>query len=70
MGMIIRFPPMDERRRRSASADLDRARRDWTVPSGDDRNIAASAMTEFYRLWFAAAERQGRFDQRKPGDTE
>ena len=31
-------------------------------------DAAAAAMTEFYRLWFAAAERQGYFD--KPSDSE
>jgi hypothetical protein len=40
------------------------------VLSGYDRQAAASAMTEFYRLWFAAAERQGYFDQTGPRDSE
>jgi hypothetical protein len=68
MGMILPFPSPDERRRRSGAADLDRARRDWTILSDYDRDAAAAAMTEFYRLWFAAAERQGYFD--KPSDSE
>ncbi|MGE0118222.1 MAG: hypothetical protein AB7S71_03135 [Dongiaceae bacterium] len=70
MGMILPFPSLEERRRHSGAADLDRARRDWTILSGYDRDAAAAAMTEFYRLWFAAAERQGYFDERKPSDSE
>jgi hypothetical protein len=70
MGDILQFPSPEERRQRGSVAALDRARRDWTVLSGYDRNAAATAMTEFYRLWFAAAERQGYFDQGKPADSE
>jgi hypothetical protein len=70
MAIVLPFPSLEERRQRSSAADLDRARRDWTVLSDYDRNAAAAAMTEFYRLWFAAAERQGHFDQHKPGDAE
>ena len=70
MAIVLQFPTPEERRRRNSAADLDRARRDWTVLSGYNRDAAASAMTEFYRLWFAAAERQGYFDQHKPGDAE
>jgi hypothetical protein len=70
MGVVLPFPPLEERRRRGSMTALDRARRDWTVLSGYDREAAATAMTEFYRLWFAAAERQGYFDQEKPADSE
>jgi len=49
---------------------MDRARRDWTVLAHYDRDAAASAMTEFYRLWFAAAERHGHFEQTRPSDSE
>jgi len=70
MAIVLPFPSLEERRRRSSAAELDRARRDWTVLSDYDRTAAATAMTEFYRLWFAAAERQGYFDQPKPGDME
>jgi hypothetical protein len=70
MAIVLPFPSPEERRQRSSAADLDRARRDWTVLSDYDRDAAAAAMTEFYRLWFAAAERQGYFDQHKPGDAE
>ena len=70
MGIIVAFPTREERRRRSSASDLDRARRDWTTLSGYDRAAAATAMTEFYRLWFAAAERQGHFDEQRPSDTE
>lgn len=70
MAIVLQFPTPEERRRHSSAAELDRARRDWTVLSGYDRVAAATAMTEFYRLWFAAAERQGYFDQHKPGDAE
>jgi hypothetical protein len=70
MAIVLQFPTLEERRRRGSAADLDRARRDWTVLSGYDRDAAATAMTEFYRLWFAAAERQGYFDQQKPADAE
>jgi hypothetical protein len=69
MGVVVEFPSLQERRRRGSAAELDRARRDWTVLSGYDRDAAAAAMTQFYRLWFAAAERQGYFDAR-PGDSE
>ena len=31
---------------------------DWTL------------VTEFYRLWFAAAERHGHFEQARPSDSE
>ena len=70
MGVVVQFPSNDERARRSSAADMDRARRDWTVLSGYDRQAAASAMTEFYRLWFAAAERQGYFEHGRPSDSE
>jgi hypothetical protein len=70
MATILRFPAPDQRRRRSAAAGLDRARRDRIGLGGHDRNATAVAMTEFYRLWFAAAERQSHIDQHKPGDTE
>jgi len=70
MGIVLQFPSIAERQQRGSVAQLDRARRDWTVLSGYDRDAAASAMTEFYRLWFAAAERQGYFDHRPPCDTE
>lgn len=69
MGVVLQFPTSEERRRRSSAADLDRARHDWTVLSDYDRDAAATAMTEFYRLWFAAAERQGYFDQ-PPGSPQ
>jgi hypothetical protein len=70
MGIVVQFPSSEERARRSGAAEMDRARRDWTVLSGYDRDAAASAMTEFYRLWFAAAERQGYFDTARPSDSE
>ena len=70
MAIVLQFPTPEDRRRRGSAAALDRARRDWTVLSGYDRQAAASAMTEFYRLWFAAAERQGYFDQAGPSDSE
>ena len=70
MGIVLQFPSSEERARRSAVAEMDRARRDWTMLAGYDRQAAATAMTEFYRLWFAAADRQGYFDQARPSDTE
>jgi hypothetical protein len=70
MGIILQFPSREERRQRSSAADLDRAKRDWAVLSGYDRDAAAAAMTEFYRLWFAAAERQGYFDRVTPCDSD
>jgi hypothetical protein len=70
MGIVLQFPSNEDRRRRSSAADMDRARRDWTVLAHYDRDAAASAMTEFYRLWFAAAERQGHFSQTRPSDSE
>jgi len=70
MAIVLQFPSPEDRRRRSSAADMDRARRDWTVLSGYDREAAASAMTEFYRLWFAAAERQGYFEQTSPSGSE
>jgi len=70
MGIVLQFPSNEDRRRRSSAADMDRARRDWTVLADYDRDAAASAMTEFYRLWFAAAERQGYFHQTRPNDSE
>ena len=70
MGIVLQCPSKDDRARRSSAADMDRARRDWTVLSDYDRQAAASAMTEFYRLWFAAAERQGHFEQSRPSDSE
>jgi len=70
MAIVLQFPSPEDRRRRSSAAEMDRARRDWTVLSGYDRQAAASAMTEFYRLWFAAAERQGYFEQTRPSDSE
>ena len=70
MGVVVRFPSADERQRRSSATQLDQARHDWTVLSDYDRDAAASAMTQFYRLWFAAAERQGYFEQTRPADCE
>lgn len=70
MGIVVQFPSLEERQRRSSAAELDKARHDWTVLSGYDRDAASTAMTEFYRLWFAAAERQGYFDQPKPSGGE
>lgn len=70
MGVIVQFPSASERQQRSSATQLDQARHDWTVLSGYDRNAAATAMTEFYRLWFAAAERQGYFEQSRPADCE
>ena len=70
MAIVLQFPSPEDRRRRSSAAEMDRARRDWTMLAGYDRQAAASAMTEFYRLWFAAAERQGYFDQARPSDSE
>lgn len=70
MGIVLQFPSNEERARRNGAAEMDRARRDWTMLAGYDRQAAASAMTEFYRLWFAAAERQGYFDQARPSDSE
>jgi len=70
MGIVVQFPSNEERARRNGAAEMDRARRDWTVLSGYDRDAAASAMTEFYRLWFAAAERQGYFETSRPSDSE
>ncbi len=70
MGIVLQFPSSEDRRRRSSAAEMDRARRDWTVLAGYDRQAAASAMTEFYRLWFAAAERQGYFEQTRPSGSE
>ena len=70
MAIVLQFPSPEDRRRRRSAADLDRARRDWTVLSSYDREAAATAMTEFYRLWFAAAERQGHFVQAQPSDSE
>ncbi len=64
MGDIVQFPSADQRRLRDEAVRLDRARREWTMLSGYDRDAAAAAMTEFYRIWFMAAERQGHFDER------
>jgi hypothetical protein len=64
MGDVVQFPSLAERRLRDEATRLDRARRDWTMLSGYDRDAAATAMTEFYRIWFMAAERQGHFDER------
>jgi hypothetical protein len=70
MGIVVQFPSLDERQRRSSAAQLDRARHDWSVLSEYDRDAAATAMTEFYRIWFAAAERQGYFEPSRPADAE
>jgi len=70
MAIVLQFPSPEDRRRRSSAAEMDRARRDWTVLADYDREAAASAMTEFYRLWFAAAERQGHFEQTRPSGSE
>jgi len=70
MGVVVRFPSADERQRRCSATQLDQARHDWTVLSGYDRHAAATAMTQFYRLWFAAAERQGYFEHTRPADCE
>jgi hypothetical protein len=70
MAIVLQFPSPEDRRRRSTAAEMDRARRDWTVLAHYDRDAAASAMTEFYRLWFAAAERQGYFEQTSPSGSE
>jgi hypothetical protein len=70
MGIVLQFPSNEDRRRRSSAAEMDRARRQWTVLSSYNRDAAASAMTEFYRLWFAAAERQGYFEPVRPSDSE
>ena len=70
MGVVLQFPSNEVRARRSAAAEMDRARHDWTMLSGYDRQAAASAMTEFYRLWFAAAERHGCFQHSRPSDSD
>ena len=70
MGIVLQFPSNEERAQRHSVAQMDRARHDWTMLAGYDRQAAASAMTEFYRLWFAAAERQGYFEQARPSDSE
>lgn len=70
MAIVLQFPSPEDRRRRNSAAEMDRARRDWTVLADYDRQAAASAMTEFYRLWFAAAERQGHFEPTRPSDSE
>ena len=70
MAIVLQFPSPEDCRRRRSAAEMDRARRDWTVLAHYDREAAASAMTEFYRLWFAAAERQGHFAQARPSDPE
>ena len=70
MAIVLQFPSVEDRRRRSSAAEMDRARRDWTVLAHYDRDAAASAMTEFYRLWFAAAERHGHFEQSRPSNSE
>src|SRR5262245_61697724 len=57
MGEVWQFPSRNEGRLRMQAMQLDRARHDWTVLSGYDRDAAAAAMTEFYRLWFHSAER-------------
>lgn len=60
MGDIVAFPSRAERQHRDRAARLDRARRDWTVMSDYDREAAAAAMTEFYRVWFETAEPRDR----------
>jgi len=69
MGDIVQFPSRSERRLRDQAAQLDRARRDWTMLSGYDRDAAAEAMTEFYRVWFLSAERQGDFSAEELADA-
>lgn len=61
MGEVVQFPSRNERRLRDQAMQLDRARRDWTLLSGYDRDAAAAAMTEFYRVWFLSADRQSDF---------
>ena len=71
MGDIVDLASyLNRRRAKSDSAELDRARRDWVTLSGYNREAAGMAMTEFYRVWFAAAERDGYFEQSKPADSE
>jgi hypothetical protein len=71
MGVVVQFPSRNERRLRDQASQLDRARRDWTVLSGYDRDAAAVAMTEFYRIWFLASEPQGDFSgENLPGDPD
>ena len=69
MGEIVQFPSRGERRLRDQAAQLDRARRDWTMLSGYDRDAAAAAMTEFYRVWFYAAEPQADFSSEDLADA-
>ncbi|MGH6934224.1 MAG: hypothetical protein ACREEE_17540 [Dongiaceae bacterium] len=71
MGNVVELATYRGRRQtKSEATDLDRARRDWTVLRSYDREAAGAAMTEFYRLWFAGAERDGYFEQSKPADSE
>jgi hypothetical protein len=71
VGDIVDFATYLNRRRPSSDGvALDRARRDWGLLSGYNREAAGMAMTEFYRLWFAGAERDGYFEQTKPADSE
>lgn len=69
MGEIVQFPSRSERRLRDQAAQLDRARRDWTMLSGYDRDAAAAAMTEFYRVWFHAGEPQADFSREELADA-
>ena len=71
MDNVVDFAAYRRRQRaQSSGAELDRARREWTILSGYNREASGAAMTEFYRLWFAGAEREGYFDQTKPADSE
>jgi hypothetical protein len=70
MGTVIEFSAAHKHRARREASRLDRARRDWSVLSAYDRDAACRAMTEFYRLWFAAADRQRYFEATRTGNSE
>lgn len=71
MGDVVDLASYLERRRaKFDGAELNRARRDWATLSGYNREAAGMAMSEFYRVWFAGAERDGYFEQTKPADSE
>ena len=72
MGTVVNFGELQEERlSRQRAKELDAARHKWTFLGVNDYEDAAigAAQAEFYRLWFAAADRQGYFEA-KPSPKE
>jgi hypothetical protein len=61
MAAVVDFAQLQKRQR---AKELDDARHNWSIlgAGGYEDGAIGAACTKFYRLWFAAADRQGYFN--------